>query len=85
MDIELSDAELVRQIGSGNDREAEAELFRRMAPRVRLYGLNPVSPKRDRPSVSPSRIALPSLGVRIAAIYRAHQSINGTDVLRQSS
>src|ERR1019366_7382851 len=39
MDIELTDAELVRQIGSGNDREAEAELFRRMAPRVRLYGL----------------------------------------------
>ncbi len=38
MEIELSDAELVRQIGSG-DREAEAELFRRMAPRVRLYGL----------------------------------------------
>ena len=39
MQIELSDAELVRQIGSGNDREAEAELFRRMAPRIRLYGL----------------------------------------------
>ena len=39
MDIELADAELVRQIGSGTDREAEAELFRRMAPRVRLYGL----------------------------------------------
>ncbi len=39
MDIELSDAELVRQIGSGNDPEAESELFRRMAPRVRLYGL----------------------------------------------
>lgn len=39
MDIELDEAELVRQIGSGNDREAEAELFRRMAPRVRLYGL----------------------------------------------
>ncbi|MGE5206039.1 MAG: RNA polymerase sigma factor [Chlamydiota bacterium] len=39
MDIELNDAELVRQIGSGNEREAEAELFRRMAPRVRLYGL----------------------------------------------
>jgi len=38
MEIELNDAELVRQIGSG-DREAEAELFRRMAPRVRLYGL----------------------------------------------
>lgn len=38
MDIELNDAELVRQIGVG-DREAEAELFRRMAPRVRLYGL----------------------------------------------
>jgi RNA polymerase sigma-70 factor, ECF subfamily len=38
MEIELSDAELARQIGSG-DREAEAELFRRMAPRVRLYGL----------------------------------------------
>jgi RNA polymerase sigma-70 factor (ECF subfamily) len=37
--IEISDAELVVQIGSGNDREAEAELFRRMAPRVRLYSL----------------------------------------------
>jgi RNA polymerase sigma-70 factor (ECF subfamily) len=39
MDIELDDAELVRQIGLGNSREAEAELFRRMAPRIRLYGL----------------------------------------------
>jgi len=39
MHIELMDAELVRQIGSGSDREAEAELFRRMAPRIRLYGL----------------------------------------------
>src|SRR5262252_7161770 len=38
MKIELSDAELVRQIGAG-EREAEAELFRRMAPRIRLYGL----------------------------------------------
>jgi DNA-directed RNA polymerase specialized sigma24 family protein len=39
MQIEASDAELARQIGSGNDREAEAELFHRMAPRIRLYGL----------------------------------------------
>ena len=39
MTIELNDAELVRQIGSGTGREAEAELFRRMAPRIRLYGL----------------------------------------------
>jgi len=38
MNIELNDAELVRQIGSG-DREAEGELYRRMAPRARLYGL----------------------------------------------
>lgn len=38
MDIELNDAELVRQIGSG-DHEAEDELVRRMAPRIRLYGL----------------------------------------------
>jgi RNA polymerase sigma-70 factor (ECF subfamily) len=38
MSIELNDAELVLQIGSG-DPNAEAELFRRMAPRVRLYGL----------------------------------------------
>ena len=35
----LQDAELVRRIGSGSDREAESELFRRMAPRIRLYGL----------------------------------------------
>src|SRR5205809_6064606 len=33
------DIELVRRIGTGNDRDAEAELFRRMAPRIRLYGL----------------------------------------------
>lgn len=34
----MNDAELVLKIGSGN-HDAEAELFRRMAPRVRLYGL----------------------------------------------
>jgi RNA polymerase sigma-70 factor, ECF subfamily len=39
MEVELEDAELALRIGSGNDREAEAELFRRMAPRIRLYGL----------------------------------------------
>lgn len=37
--VELDDADLVRRIGAGNTREAETELFRRMAPRVRLYGL----------------------------------------------
>jgi RNA polymerase sigma-70 factor (ECF subfamily) len=39
MTIEFDDAELARQISSGTDREAEAELFRRMAPRIRMYGL----------------------------------------------
>jgi RNA polymerase sigma-70 factor (ECF subfamily) len=39
MDVEVADAELVRRIGSGSDREAETELFHRMAPRIRLYGL----------------------------------------------
>jgi RNA polymerase sigma-70 factor (ECF subfamily) len=39
MKVEWDDAEIVRQIGSGSGREAEGELFRRMAPRVRLYGL----------------------------------------------
>jgi RNA polymerase sigma-70 factor (ECF subfamily) len=39
MAMELTDADLARQIGAGNHPEAEAELFRRMAPRVRLYGL----------------------------------------------
>ncbi len=39
MDIEQDDAELARQIDSGGNREAEAELLRRMAPRIRLYGL----------------------------------------------
>jgi RNA polymerase sigma-70 factor, ECF subfamily len=37
--LTLGDADLVRRIRSGNDREAEGELYRRMAPRVRLYGL----------------------------------------------
>ena len=42
MEVELEkaeDAELARRIASGSDRDAEAELFRRMAPRIRLYGL----------------------------------------------
>ena len=39
MEIQVNDADLVRQIGLGQDLEAEAELFRRMAPRIRLYGL----------------------------------------------
>ena len=38
-ETELTDPELVARIGTGKDREAEAVLFRRMAPRVRLYGL----------------------------------------------
>jgi RNA polymerase sigma-70 factor (ECF subfamily) len=33
-----TDGELARRLADG-DREAEAELFRRLAPRVRLYGL----------------------------------------------
>jgi RNA polymerase sigma-70 factor, ECF subfamily len=39
MEIELSDADLVDRIGLGQDPVAEGELFRRMAPRIRLYGL----------------------------------------------
>lgn len=39
MEIEQTDAELVRRIASRGDRAAETELFRRLAPRVRLYGL----------------------------------------------
>ena len=35
---EVSDAELAGRV-KGGDRAAEAELFRRLAPRVRLYGL----------------------------------------------
>jgi RNA polymerase sigma-70 factor, ECF subfamily len=38
MPIELSDADLAPRIAEG-DREAEAEMCRRMGPRVRLYGL----------------------------------------------
>jgi RNA polymerase sigma-70 factor, ECF subfamily len=36
--VGLSDAELAPRI-AGGDREAEAEMCRRMAPRIRLYGL----------------------------------------------
>ncbi len=39
MDVELGDAELVRQIASGHGGDAESEFCRRMAPRIRLYGL----------------------------------------------
>ena len=36
--MERNDADLARQIGL-HDRAAEGELFRRMAPRIQLYGL----------------------------------------------
>ena len=39
MELERSDAELAYQIRAGKDPAAEADLFRRMAPRIRLYGL----------------------------------------------
>lgn len=39
MRLELDDAELALQIATGTAREAEAEFCRRMAPRIRLYGL----------------------------------------------
>lgn len=39
MEIEQNDAELVRQIAQGRDPQAEAELCRRMGPRIRIYGL----------------------------------------------
>lgn len=38
MTKDLTDAQLVSQI-VGGDPQAEAELFRRLAPRIRLYGL----------------------------------------------
>ena len=47
MDVAIDDAELVRRIGSQTDAEAEGELFRRLAPRVRLYGLRHL---RDEPA-----------------------------------
>jgi RNA polymerase sigma-70 factor, ECF subfamily len=43
---EGSDAELVRRIAAG-DRDAEAEVCRRMAPRIRLYALRHL---RSRPA-----------------------------------
>lgn len=36
---EITEAELVGRIAGGGDHDAEAVFFRRMAPRVRLYGL----------------------------------------------
>src|SRR6476659_9271874 len=38
MNVGLSDAGLAPRIAAG-DREAEAEMCRRMGPRIRLYGL----------------------------------------------
>lgn len=36
---DAGDAELARRVSGGADRSAEAELCRRFAPRIRLYGL----------------------------------------------
>src|SRR5215471_8409275 len=37
--VEATDGELARAIGAGASEAAESELYRRFAPRVRLYGL----------------------------------------------
>ena len=37
--VESTDGELARAIGAGASEAAESELYRRFAPRVRLYGL----------------------------------------------
>lgn len=47
MSAERNDAELVLQIAAGGDTAAEAEFVRRMAPRIRLYGLRHL---RDEPA-----------------------------------
>lgn len=39
MTIEPTDADLAARIAAGPDRDAEAEMCRRMGPRIRLYGL----------------------------------------------
>lgn len=39
MTIESTEADLAARIAAGADREAEAEMCRRMGPRIRLYGL----------------------------------------------
>ncbi len=39
MTFESTDASLAARIAAGPDREAEAEICRRMGPRIRLYGL----------------------------------------------
>jgi RNA polymerase sigma-70 factor, ECF subfamily len=38
VNVDMSDAELAQRVASG-DTEAEAEVCRRMGPRIRLYGL----------------------------------------------
>ena len=37
--VDATDGELARAIGAGPSEAAESELYRRFAPRVRLYGL----------------------------------------------
>ena len=39
MTVEPTDAALAARIAAGADRDAEAEMCRRMGPRIRLYGL----------------------------------------------
>lgn len=39
MTMESTDADLAARVAAGSDREAEAEICRRMGPRIRLYGL----------------------------------------------
>jgi hypothetical protein len=58
VDQKLEDAELARRIAAASERideDAEAELCRRLAPRIRLYGLQAPAGTRTPRTTSRSR------------------------------
>jgi RNA polymerase sigma-70 factor (ECF subfamily) len=68
------DAELARRIASGSDRDAETELFRRMAPRIRLYGLRHLRDAHAADDLT-QQVMLTMLGALRAGRLREHQKL----------
>ena len=76
--LEESDGELARRIGeaSGRDASAEAELCRRLAPRIRLYGLKHLRNEAAAKDLMQDVLAMLLVKLRAGALRDAAQVVS---------
>jgi RNA polymerase sigma-70 factor, ECF subfamily len=77
MHVELSDADLAPRI-AGGDRDAEAELCRRMGPRIRLYGLRHLRSASDADDLVQQKVLEALRSARLREADKLAQFVLGT-------